>query len=686
MLRRAVAAVLLAWLAVASSAVARPTERPDIVLVTIDTLRWDAAGFAGRRPSPTPNLDRLAASGRVYVEARAHNVVTLPSHANILTGLYPYQHGVRDNSGFRLPESVPTLASVLGGAGYATAAFVGAYPLDSQFGLDRGFEIYDDRYPKGARPEEMQMPERRGDAVTAAALAWWRGSTGRPRFLWVHLYDPHAPYAPPEPFASRFRDDLYLGEVAATDAFLAPLVDAVIAGGAHSALLAITADHGESRGEHGEETHGLFAYDATLRVPLVLWGSGVEPGSDARAARHVDLFPTLLAAAGVAAPAAERPGRPLLGPAPAHPEPSYFEALSATFNRGWAPLRGLVEGGRKAVALPIAELYDLARDPEERTNLAESDRRATRELLAALAAESQWPPPRPEPGGEETAALRSLGYLAGSAPARASYGAEDDPKNLIALDRKLHALLESYQRRDLPEAVRLGREIVAERPAMPLGHTLLAQALLEAGRRDEALAAMSAARARCAATDGLLVQLGLTLAESGRAEEAVALLAPLADRGEARFPLAYGVALSDAGRHDEAEAALRRALELDPESAKAWENLALVALRRGRFAEARERAERAVALNPELHLAWNDLGVARFQLGEKPGALDAWERALALEPRLWDALWNLGTQSAALGRAEAARAALTRFVEQAPRDRYGRDIERARELLANLDG
>jgi Flp pilus assembly protein TadD len=197
---------------------------------------------------------------------------------------------------------------------------------------------------------------------------------------------------------------------------------------------------------------------------------------------------------------------------------------------------------------------------------------------------------------------------------------------------------------------------------------------------------MLAAQRAHVATDGLSVQLGLTLAEVGRAGEAIEFLRPLAAKREPRFSNALGVALSDAGKQVEAETALREALDLDPEFAKAWENLALVALRRGRFEEARERAERAVALNPELHLAWNDLGVALFQLGERERALDAWAKAVEIEPRLWDAQWNLGLQGTALGRKAAARQALRRFVDGAPPSRYGRDLERARRLLSELGG
>ncbi|HEY6929763.1 MAG TPA: sulfatase-like hydrolase/transferase, partial [Thermoanaerobaculia bacterium] len=178
--------------------------RPDVLLITIDTLRADALGFSGNMKVSTPTLDRLAAQGLVFTRAHAHNVVTLPSHVNILTGLYPYQHGVRDNTGFRVSPDTPTLATWLHEHGYATGAFVGAFPLDSRFGLARGFDAYDDRYPKGKTPLDFEMPERPASEVVSAALKWYAQNAGRPRFLWVHIYDCHAPYRPPEPFASQY--------------------------------------------------------------------------------------------------------------------------------------------------------------------------------------------------------------------------------------------------------------------------------------------------------------------------------------------------------------------------------------------------------------------------------------------------------------------------------------------------
>jgi arylsulfatase A-like enzyme len=653
--------------------------RPDVLLITIDTLRADAPGFAGNRLDPTPVLDRLAARGRVFTEAHAHNVVTLPSHTNILTGLYPYQHGVRDNSGFRLPASIPTLATELRAAGYATGAFVGSYSLDHQFGLGRGFQVYDDRYTLGADTQEFALPERRGTEVVAAALAWWRQQTNAPRFLWVHLFDPHAPYDPPEPFATRFKGNPYLGEVAAADAALAPLLDPLLGGKERPCFVVVTADHGEALGDHGELTHGLFAYEATLHVPLVLWGPGVAVGKDGRAARHVDIFPTVLQAVSVPVKGSH-PGASLLAPARSG-EDSYFESLSATLNRGWAPLRGLVRGGHKYIALPLPEAYDLPHDPGEEHNRIDAERAAARAAFTALPKESAWPPPRSATGPEEEARLRSLGYASSSAAARQSYGPEDDPKKLVQLDAKIHRVIELYSLGRLPDAVRLAREVVAERPGMPLGHSLLAQALLESGQTGEALDVMHKARTAKVASDSLLRQLGLTLTEIGKIPEALEILRPLATAGDATAATALATALSAAGKQRDAWEEIQKILKTDPENARAWEALGLVELRLGHWPQARDASERAVALQRQRPLAWNNLGVALYQLGKREEAVDAWQQAVTFKPDLWDALWNIGLKAAEIGRTQQARAALERFAAGAPPARYGDDIKKAREIL-----
>ncbi|HWM91981.1 MAG TPA: sulfatase-like hydrolase/transferase [Thermoanaerobaculia bacterium] len=663
----------------------RPGEAVDVILVTIDTLRADSLGFSGNADVSTPVLDRLAAAGRVYTKAHAHNVVTLPSHVNILTGRYPYQHGVRDNSGFTVPESVPTLASVLKQAGYATGAFVGAYPLDARYGLGRGFDVYDDDYPRGSNPSEFVIAERRGDQVIAPALAWWRSQAGKPRFLWVHLYDPHASYDPPEPFKSRFAAKPYLGEVAATDSFLAPLLETVLEGKETPALVVVTSDHGEGLGDHGELTHGLFAYEATLHVPLVVWGPGVSPGRDDRPARHVDIVPTVLGRLGIDPPE-ELPGHSLLEAPPSEPEDSYFEALSTNLNRGWAPLRGVIRSGKKWIELPIPELYDLPADPGEKKNLADGERRTVAALRSALPEEAVWPPRKGNVSPEEERRLRSLGYSVGSGPAKTVYTPEDDPKNLIGIDLKLHQVVDLYSRSSYEEAARLAREVIAERPELAEAYEHAALSLRQLERHAEAVEVLRSGQGKVVADELLRRHLGLALSEAGQAAEAVEVLRPFAETGDPATLAALGIALSDAGRHAEGEQVLRKLLAQDGSDPKAHENLGIVLLRMSRAAEARDHLQKALALNDRLPIAWNTLGVALYQLQGPEAALGAWRKAYELDPRQYDALYNTGLVAASLGRRDEARSALAQFTRTAPPQRFEADIRKAQALLREIGG
>ncbi|MEE8523360.1 MAG: sulfatase-like hydrolase/transferase [Thermoanaerobaculia bacterium] len=659
----------------------------NVLLITVDTLRADALGFAGNREVATPVLDRLAAAGRVFTFAHAHCVTTLPSHASILSGRYPFEHGVRHNGGFVLADDVPTLATLLHEAGFATAAFVGAFPLDARFGLDRGFDVYDDELGGDggvAAGSLFLYAERPGDEVVARAREWWRAHGGERRFLWMHLFDPHAPYAPPEPFATRFADAPYLGEVSAVDAFLASWLDGFLAGREAPTLIVFTSDHGEALGDHGELTHGLFAYEPTLAVPLVLWGGGVEPGRDGRSARHVDLLPTILTAAGEET-LAGLPGRSLLAPEDRHPEVSFFEALSANLDYGWAPLRGVLEGEQKLIELPIPELYDLADDPDEDRNLFAGRRSLAGSLAELLPEESEWPPRGGEISPSEAARLRSLGYVTGSAPAKASYGPDDDLKNLVGLDHQVARLAALATTGGTPAAIELARQILAERPSMGLVYVYLANLLLESGDTAEALRVMRRAREDGVASKELLRQLGLTLVSTGRPRQALEVLEPLAqDRQdfEARSHLA--LAFSYLGRDREALAILEELVVVDPEAPRAYENLSFVSIKLQRFEDARGAAARAVELDPGLAGAWNNLGIASYALGEVDAAIGAWQRSNDLASDDFDALLNLGLAQAEAGYAEAARQTLTRFLDAAPGPAYDAKRSQVRALLGDL--
>ncbi len=650
----------------------------DIILITIDTLRADSVGFAGNTRVKTPFLDSLAAKGSVFANAHAHNVVTLPSHTNILTGLLPYQHGVRDNAGFTLDAKHETVAAMLKRGGFTTGAFVGAFPLDARFGLNQGFDVYDDNYGKGQAAFDFSIQERRADAVLQSAMAWWRANDGKKRFLWIHVYDPHAPYAPPEPFATEYRDNPYLGEIAYVDRQLANAFTSVTG----DPLVIVTGDHGEALGDHGEVTHGLFTYESTLKVPLLVSGGGAAHGVRKEYVRHVDIVPTILEAAGVLPPVS-LPGLPLFR---GGDRDTYFESLSANLNRGWAPLTGVIRGGVKYIDLPVIELYDLPADPAEKNNVADARRRdvdAARKFLAPLRA-SLAPAPRTI-SAEAMARLRSLGYVSGSAPAKTTYTANDDPKNLIHLDTKLHETINLFQHKQPEKALQLARDVVNERPDMAFGHEILALMLRQNGKLDEAIAELEKLVGRPEATDDNRVQLALLLSETGRAERATKFLEPLADTKNPDLLNAYGVALADANRPADAAKQWQRVLQLDDDNAPAYQNLGIVALRANDVPTARTQLGRALQLNPRLPLALNAMGVISARENDLRAAVDYWNRAIELDPQQWDAMLNVSIVLFRTRNYEPARKMLEQFVRTAPSPKYDRDKAGAKQALAAIE-
>ena len=698
--RRGRAALLLAgagavliwlWSGRAPVPLVERTADQNVLLVTVDTLRADALGSYGG-PAATPNLDRLAAAGARFEFAHAHAVVTLPSHASILTGVYPYEHGIHDNAGYRLADDSVTLATMLRAEGFATGAFVAAFPLDSRFGLDNGFDVYDDRFGYSEGPSDFTIAERPAEAVVADARAWIESQNG-PWLAWVHLFDPHAVYSPPPPFDERYAGSPYHGEVAYADHALGPLLAAAGDGG-RPTFVVVTADHGEALGEHGERTHGLFAYEATLRVPLIIAQVGRTSSArpddgvvSADPVRHVDIVPSVLDALSLPASPA-LPGRSLLNPAAAgaDTEPlSYFEALSASLNRGWAPLRGVLAGRDKYIDLPLPELYDLEADPAESDNVAAGRAGRTRELTLLL---DDLPASDPldrriAENAEVLERLQSLGYLRGSAPAKERYSVEDDPKRLVHLDDALHRGVDLFQRGRPREAIEVYRNLIAERPELELAHRHLAFLHWSLGEVDDAIATLTGARAAGIESPTAAGQLGIYLAESGRADQAVPLLEALVTGDPpALDPLnALGIAYARRGDADHALQTFERVLRLDPDSAMALENIGAVQVQRGDREAAAEAFERAVALAPRSSRAHAGLGVVQLQGGDRQAAVASWTRAVELDPANFDALFNLATELVNAGDLAAARPYLGQFVRTAPPALYGDDIRRLAGVL-----
>jgi arylsulfatase A-like enzyme/Flp pilus assembly protein TadD len=662
-----------------------------VLLVTVDTLRADALGAYGNRAAATPWIDRLVASGVRFDLAHAHNVTTLPSHANILSGRYPFDHGVRDNMSFRFPAGMETIATLLAARGYRTGAFVSAFPVASRFGLRRGFEVYDDSFVGTLPRPAFRLEERPGTETVALARRWLDAQQGRPFFCWVHLYEPHFPYEPPEPFASRFRDDPYHGEVAAADAALGPLLEPILAAGkAGRTLVVLTGDHGESLGEHGEATHGILAYEATLRIPLVLYQPRLfRPQVVTGLVRHVDLLPTILDALALPIPEG-LPGTSLLPVATgasSSPATSYFEALAGQLDRGWAPLYGVLQDRTKYVDLPIRELYDLASDPAEARNVAATrtgELEAMRSRLVPLREADRGTAPERE-SAEVLERLRSLGYLsAGPTPAKERYTEDDDPKRLIELDGLLREVRGLYLEGNVKAALERCRELVRRRPQMAVSLLYLAHIARDAGNLPEGISALERALAVNPGDPTTLSLLGAYLTQAGRAGDAVALLsAPArAPEPDPEVLRSLALALGRLGRGKEAVATLGRAREVDPQNVQLLVDLGTVHLMAGESGPAREAFEAALLRNPGVARAHSSLAFIDAQAGLSGPALEHVRQALSLDPHECETLLALASLVARRGGPAAARPYLELFVASAPRGPCAASEGRARAWLA----
>jgi arylsulfatase A-like enzyme/Flp pilus assembly protein TadD len=631
---------------------------PDLLLVTIDTLRADRLGCYGSDVQ-TPVIDGLAAGGVRFEASVAHVPLTLPSHASILTGQTPLRHGVRDNAGFVLSPGTPTLAGWLGAAGYQPAAFVSAFPVHSRFGLAQGFTTYDDRFPRGDDPARPAHVERRGDATIAAAVSWLRdrGAGGSPLFVWVHLFDPHAPYEPPEPFASRFRDRAYEGEVAFADSQVGLLLEGWRQARGRDPVVVVTSDHGEGLGEHGEPTHGLFIYDSTIRVPLVIAGPGIPAGRVPKSlARGIDIAPTLLDLAGVRAPGSVegRSLRPLWEGRSGREEPAYVESLFGRLGFGWAPLHGLRERDLMFIDAPRPEIYDLRADPGQARNLA-ADRvedlaRMKRAVQAALAkAPEAKPVAIPRAAREQ---LRSLGYVASGTAGTASLR---DPKDFAALAVRIENAM-AVERADPARAASEFRAALGEDPDNRVARRHLAMALV-AGR--QYVAAERELRTLLAAGDDSLeavTLLGDCYRLSGRYAEALEAF----DRAVTLDPSApegfggRGKTLTVLGRHEEARLAFGQALRVAPDDPEALEGLADLALARGDLAEARLRLDALAARDPGDARVALKYGVVLVRTGEIDRAISVFRAVTEREPANAEAAVNLGGALAKSGRPAEA--------------------------------
>ena len=467
-------------------------------------------------------------------------------------------------------------------------------------------------------------------------------------FSWVHVYDPHAPYAAPREWAERFPADPYLGEVSWTDYALGPLFER-LASLTRPTLVIVTADHGESLGEHGEATHSLFAYESTLHVPLIV--TEVRPGKPPvkgspihTPVRHVDLLPTVLESSGVTAPPS-LPGVPLqrvLDGKDTSDRPSYFEAMTAAVTRGWAPLRGVIVDREKYIDLPIAELYDLHADAAESKNLAAAQGSRAQVLFGVLRQFNVAPPSRAQVETTETLErLRSLGYIGGgTATVKEKYTDDDDPKRLIELEQMLQRASEAFREGRPDEAIDLYGNVIQRRPDTEDAYRKLALVYWRTGRPEQAIATLEAALRAGVTQPEVRIRLAQYLAQSGQPAKAIALMEKDANNDPDAL-IALGNAYSIANRHGDAARTFARLLALDPDNALAHENMGIAQLQARDLPNAERSLRRAIALDPRLAGAYTALGVLLANTGRQPEAIDAWKRALQLDPNDTNARDNL---------------------------------------------
>lgn len=642
-----------------------PARDANVILITLDTTRADHLSCYARGGAKTPNLDALAARGVRFDHATVQVPLTLPSHSSIMTGTYPTVHGLRDMGDFVLAPTHPTIAAVLQSKGFATCAILGSRILSKVFGLAQGFTFYDDKM--AARPEENALPglypERRASEVTNHAIAWLEQNSASKFFLWAHYYDPHHPYDPPEPFTKTYAKDLYSGEIAYTDQEVGRLLKWVDDRGlSPRTLVVVMGDHGESLGEHGELTHGIFLYDATLHIPFILAGPDVPSGKVIEdQVRSIDVLPTVLEFLHVTFPQ-ETQGVSLwpLLQAGRHIRSnfSYAETLYPRTYMGWSELRAMRTDNWKLIVAPHPELYNLKKDPNESDNVV-SHFPADADELQKKIWEVAGVPGKNEtvstvPVNTETRQeLESLGYVSAGTPREIKLGTEaPDPKDEIGVMKELDQCLELSHRNQFAQAAQLAADALKKDPTNPMAVLYLARSYEKLGQFARAGAVYEDAIGRHIGTDLMYSRLGKIYLRLHAIDKAVA--------------------------------AMVTANQFNPTDLDNLRNLGIAYLQLNKVEDA-ERSFRAILVqNDQYAAAYNGLGLVAIRRGDAPTAAQNFKRAIDIDPADMESLFNLGVLYQKVGDKEQAIQYLSTFVEKAPRAQYAQQIQDVKEALTDL--
>jgi len=663
-------------------------EKPNVVLVTLDTTRADHLGGYGYAGARTPNLDALARDGVLFTQAASAAPLTQPAHSSIMTGMYPTYHGVRINGATALSQEQKTIAEVLSERGYATAAFIGAFVLDGRWGLNQGFQLYDDRFDLEKHKHlDLGSVQRPANEVVDAALAWLEGRKQGPFFAWVHLYDPHTPYEPPEPFRSEFEPrgmaGLYDGEIAFTDQQVGRLASWLRENGLDKkTVLVVMGDHGEGLGAHGEGTHGYFVYDDTMRVPFLVATPfqelhGVRVDSQVSA---VDLFPTVLALAGVDAPPRVH-GRSLL-PVMLHPRTeatayAYGESMTPNLQFGWSPLQYLRSTRYKLIKAPRPELYDLSVDTAETTNVFDRHPEVARDLmerLDRLVDETGRGAPTPAQADLDKRTLESLaalGYIGSSAAPKRPAGspALADPKDKLQVFSAVQQAGELIVNDEYAAAARALESALREEPGMSQARLMLGTSYAELDRTKEAKAQFDLVLKDDPQSVQALIGMANLLVEDGRSDDVIALCKRTLSLDErnaqahtllgevyaaekkpaealphfekaveiqpklTRNRLNLAGALTEVGQYGRAEALLQEIVKDHPKFPFAHYNLGLLYEEQRRLEEARAAYAAEVSAHPQHFKARFNLGKVLFELGDRPGSLEQMREVVRIAPK-----------------------------------------------------